>query len=334
MTGPAEPMTTRTSTLLASLVLNAGVSAEDLARVSGVSVDAICSPTFVSYDEGFRLWDAAETLTGDPAVGLRGGARATLDQLGVLMSVFVHAADVRDALDRLSRVLPLAIRPATVELREEAGGASFLYVSPSTKRHGVDAMLAAILAVLRQCTNRRLVPLRVSFQAPRPESLSVYEEFFGARPVWSQTASGLTLGHEDLALPMRGAEPGLAQLLERHASEILRPDQGAHTPFEDRLTAAVGACVADGDASVSAVAKRMGVSTRSLQRRLAESGTSFKATKAVVLCRRADELLSREELSLEIIAERIGFASRTSFERAYRRWTGRSPSARRRGRQE
>jgi AraC-like DNA-binding protein len=321
-------MTVRASTLLASIVLNTGASAEELARVSGISVDAILSPTFLPYEEGIRLWEAAELITGDPAVGLRGGSRVTLDQLGVVMTVFVHALNVRDALERLARLLPLVIRPATVELHDEPSGAAFRYGSPSQVRHGVDAMLSAVVSVLRQCTGRALVPTRVGFQAPPPPSAAPYEACFGVRPSWSQPISELAFAHEDLAAPMRGAEPELARLLEQHAQNMLGP---APRPFDDRLRAAIVACASERDPSIEAVAKKLGTSTRSLQRRLAEASTTFSAARDAALRERAEELLTRDDASIEVIAERLGFASRTSFERAFRRWTGRSPASVRRG---
>lgn len=325
-------MTVRASTVLASIILNAGVSVEELARASGVPRDAILSPTFVSYEDGLRLWDAAERLTGDPAVGLHAGARLATDQLSVLGSMFVHAADLRDALDRLARALPLVIRPARVELRERGDGSAFVYESPSTARQGVDAMLAAVVKVARDCTRRNIVPLEVALQSAVPTSAAPYEAYFGVRPTWTQPASAIVFGREDLAAPMRGADPALSALLERHAATILQADAPARSPFETRLRAAILACALEGDPSVGAAARRMGTSSRSLQRRLAEGGTSFSRVREAALHERAIELLERDELSIDAIASMLAFGSRTSFERAFRRWSGSSPAMARRAR--
>lgn len=323
-------MTVRASTVLASIILNAGVSVEELACASGIPEDTILNPTFLSYEDGLRLWDAAERLTGDPAVGLHAGSRLALDQLSVLVSMFVHAADLRDALDRLARVLPLVIRPANVALREDAAGGRFVYESPSTARHGVDAMLAALLKLARECTQRHIVPLGVALQSSPPPSATPYEAYFGVRPVWAQPASAILFRRDDLSAPMRGADPAMSALLAQHAPTILSADATSRSPFETRLRRAILLGVAAGDASVGAVARSMGTSSRSLQRRLAEEGTSFSAVREGTLHERAEELLGQEERSIDAVASELGFASRTSFERAFRRWSGSSPASRRR----
>lgn len=323
-------MTVRASTVLASILLNAGVSVEELARASGVSVHAIVGATFVSYDDGLRLWDAVAKLTGDPAVGLRAGARTTLDQFSVLGTMFVHSRDLRDALERLVRFLPLVIRPARVELRADERGEVFCYQSPSTARHGVDAMLASVVKLARECTEREIVPLTVSFQSDVPCDVAPYESYFGVRPTWRQPTSELLLGRDDLSAPMRGADAALTALLEQHASALF--DHGApdQSPFEARLQLAILACIADGDASIGTVARKLGTSVRSLQRRLSDDETSFSRAREKVLYERAMELLAREDLSIDTIATKLGFSSRTTFERAFRRWSGRSPARARR----
>lgn len=323
-------MTVRASTVLASILLNTGVSVEELARASGVSVHAIISATFVSYDDGLRLWEAVARLTGDPAVGLHAGARTTLDQFSVLGSMFVHARDLRDALERVVRFLPLVIRPARIELREDERGEVFCYQSPSTARHGVDAMLAAVVKLARECTEREIVPLTVAFQSDIPCDTAPYESYFGVRPTWRQPTSGLLFGRDDLSAPMRGADVALTALLEQHATALLEQGAPGQSPFEARLQVAILACIADGDASIGTVARRLGTSVRSLQRRLSDDATCFSEAREKALHERAVELLAREELSIDAIATKLGFSSRTTFERAFRRWSGRSPARARR----
>ncbi|MEQ8887036.1 MAG: helix-turn-helix domain-containing protein, partial [Sandaracinaceae bacterium] len=82
----------------------------------------------------------------------------------------------------------------------------------------------------------------------------------------------------------------------------------------------------EGDASVERVARRMGLSARTLQRQLTERGGSFSTERARLLRARAEVML-KGEASIEEIAERLGYQSRRAFERAFTRWTGRSPAA-------
>jgi AraC-like DNA-binding protein len=324
-------MTVRTSTLLVSMVLNSGVSAAELAKSSGISESTIRSPTFVSYDEGMKLWEAAERLTRDPLVGLRAGSRFCLDQLSVLGTLFGHASDLREGLDRVARLLPLIIQNVPIQFRTIDGGTSFEYRSPSTGRHGVDSMFAALVKVSRECTRHDVVPSAITFQSRAPDDIASYERFFGVRPSWGHEVSSLQFADADLALPMRGAEPAIAAILEERAPELLAGTTD-RAPFALRVENAIAAGLAEGDGSLGAVARRLGVSARSLQRRLRDADSSFNKARAAAIQRRAFELLStREDLGIEQIADMLGFANRRSFERAFRRWTGSSPAAARKG---
>src|SRR5690606_21310899 len=137
--------------------------------------------------------------------------------------------------------------------------------------------------------------------------------------------------HEDLSASMRGADPALSAILEQHAATILQADAPALSALETRLRAAILASVAEGDPSIGAAARRLCMSVRSLQRKLTDAGTSFSRVRDEALHERAAELLGRDELSIDAVASMLGFASRTSFERAFRRWSGRSPATIRRG---
>ncbi|MBX3274591.1 MAG: AraC family transcriptional regulator [Sandaracinaceae bacterium] len=319
----------RTSTRLAAMVLNVGVSVEELSRVSGVPAREILDPTLISYDDGLRLWDAAEVLTGDPFVGLSAGARVALEQLGALGAAFTHAADLREALSHLARLLPLVIEGASVALELDDDEGRFVYRSPSTARHGVDAMFAAIVSSARRATGRALRLREVWFQSPAPATSTPYVELFGVRPRWDEPTSRLAFAREDLDAPMRGADPGLARLLEAHAPALLGTEPGG-TELERRVARAMREAIEASDPSVDRVARALALSGRSLQRRLREAGTSFSEVRDAALRERAEALLADGALGIDAIAERLGFANRTTFERAYRRWSGRTPAAARR----
>lgn len=310
--------------MLVSLVLNSGVSAEELAHVSGVPLETITGGTLIPYDEGMRLWRAAEQLTGDAAVGLRSGSTYGVDQLGALGSAFGHAPSLRAALSALARLLPLVIRDAPMELSDEGSVGRFRYVSPGLERHGVDCMFAAVVKAARDCTRRPIALASVDLQAPAPRDPTPYRSFFGTLPRWGQGASVMTFHAADLDAAMRGAEPTLALLLEDRAAALL--DTGP-TPIALEVAAerAVYGALLEGALSIETVAASLGRSPRSLQRQLHDAGTSFAAIRDRVLLERARALLDDRSRSITQIAGDLGFATRAAFARAFRRWTGMSP---------
>ena len=319
-------MSARASTVLVSLVLNAGVSAEELARASGMPVAHLTTGTLLPYEDGMRLWHAAERLTGDPRVGLHAGAAFGVDQLSALGTVFAHAPSLNDALAGLARLLPIVIHGAPVEFDAAAG--ELRYVSPGLEPHGVDCMFAAIVRAARDCTRRKVALRGVELQAARPADPREHETFFGTRPVWGRPVSVMRFDRADLDAPMRGAEPAIATLLEDRAARLLDVPSGAVT-LERETEVALRTGVLRGETSLETIARAMGRSPRTLQRQLADEGTSFAAVRDRALRERAEALLEDPERSVESIALELGFATRAAFARAFRRWTGRAPRGKR-----
>ncbi|MEM7269159.1 MAG: AraC family transcriptional regulator ligand-binding domain-containing protein [Pseudomonadota bacterium] len=323
--------TARTTTALVSIVLNTGIEPARLADVAKVPVEWLRTPTQVAYEEGMRIWAAAEILSEDPAVGLHSGAGFGVDQLGSVSMPFVFADTLRAALKTLPRLLALVVQGVPISVDEDRDGSSFRYRSPGTFRHGVDAMFAAILAIARQTTRTEgLRPVHVHFQSARPPNIAPYVEFFGVEPVWEQVTSELRFGAGDLDRPLRGADPSAAILLEAAARETHRAAPAGDDHTLRAIDRALETLIPRGEVTVAAMAAELHISARTLQRRLQEAGTSFRERRDKVLQREATRLLARRELSLDEVAERLGFSTRPAFSRAYRRWTGRSPSEARR----
>ncbi len=316
-----------TSTALVSLVLAAGVSARELALAADIDQAWLEEPHLIPYAEGLRLWQAAETITGDPAVGLHAGAACTPDRVPMLGTLFGHSDCLRDALERLVRILPTVIRNVPVALESDEDGAAFEYTSPSTARHGVDAMFAGILAIARASAGHPIIPRAVCFQSPRPREPREYVRVFRRMPEWGKARSSLVFAREDLARPFRGAAPPLARVLERHMPHLLRTEQRVERGIEAAVCEAVDRCLDRGvSPTLSEVAAQIGRSGRTIQRELAGVGSTFRAARDRALRARARTLIVTTEEPIASVASRLGFASRTSFERAYRRWWGQTPA--------
>lgn len=322
-----------TSTALISLVLNVGVSVRELALAADIDPRVIETPTFVPYEVGIRLWQAAEALAGDPHVGLRAGMLCTVDRVPVLGTLFGHSDDLGDALARLERLLPSAVKHAPISFTRDADGGTFAYRSPSTARHGVDAMFAGILQIARDCAGHPITPRGVRFQSPRPSEPARYERFFGVRPRWNEPSSALRFDAADLTMPFRGAAPALARVLETSAPALIGPEEDERAGADSAVKEAVHRCIDRGAGpSIAEVAAELGKSPRTVQRTLAEAGSTFRDVRDEVRRARAEALVREGSHSTSSIAARLGFSSRTSFERAYRRWFGESPArARARG---
>ncbi len=254
-------------------------------------------------------------------VGLHAGSRFTIDQMGVVGPALAHSASLDAALDTLVRIMSAFVENAGIRRLDDDRGAAIEYRMPALRsRHGVDTIFAATLALVRHCTGARVVPLAVEHQMPRCAE-GEYAAFFGVAPRWQRPASQLWFARGDLARPFLGASPELAALLAEHAPRLLGPD-GHAASRDDEIERAFWAAHQRGGATLETTAEVLGVSARTLQRRLALASTSFADRRAELLHRRATQLLCESETPIDAIGERLGYASRAAFERAFVRWSG------------
>jgi len=191
---------------------------------------------------------------------------------------------------------------------------------------------AWLVGVARRNTGVAIVPRSVSFAHPSSAPSARYESVFGVAPAFGATVSLLELHARDLSLPQRTADELVARLVERHARALL-----SQIPSGDGLASRARAWIAErlarGEletASVAALSSAIGVSARSLQRRLAAEGTSYQALLDDVRHALSLEYLTQPELSVAEIAFALGFAEESAFHRAFFRWAGITPGEQRR----
>ncbi len=140
----------------------------------------------------------------------------------------------------------------------------------------------------------------------------------------------MTIGREDLDVPLVSADPQLAALLGRHA-EALEARLPERPSFEASVRRALAAVLADGDAGVDSVARRLHVSRRTLQRRLKEEGTTHQQVLDGLRRDLAPQYLADPAVGIHETALLLGFSDQSAFHHAFVRWTGVAPGAYRRG---
>ncbi|MBO6937659.1 MAG: AraC family transcriptional regulator ligand-binding domain-containing protein [Deltaproteobacteria bacterium] len=315
----------RASPLVLRVAPLVGVPVEELARAAEVDPTV----TALSYDEGVRLWQALERLTGDAFVGLTAGERTQKDSLGMFGLAFATARDLADGLRVVERILPILLREGDISMERDESGAGLVYKMPKLGiRHGVDHMFTTLLTLARSCVGGPLVPSFVSFQMSAPERGERYREVFGVTPTFDAKRCVCWFAAADLSRPLTGADPATCEVLLAHADALLA------SPPNDLITkveAALLRSLDQGLGTLEDTAERMGTTPRTLQRDLEAAGTRFSTVKESLLQTEASRALRDSEESIDALASRLGYATRRSFERAFHRWTGQTPAAFRRG---
>jgi AraC-like DNA-binding protein len=282
----------------------------------------------VTEDSYFQLWEAIAQRTHSPALPIEYARTMDLAKYGVLGHVCRTAPTVRESLAKL--VTHIGHWVENVELR---------VISPQPKlvefhfhrvgsrgnvglRMSNEAALAQILQAMRLSTGRKITPVRIDFRHIPSEALGAYEEFFGCPIQWKSVSDTIWLHADDLEATNIGADASLSDFFDDYVRERFADESS----LEEKVMSAISARVVDGMPSLQQVSEALGYNERTLQRRLSRINLSYGQLLDRVRHQLASDLL-RSRRSIGDIAQTLGFSSATGFGRAFRRWTGQTPSA-------
>jgi AraC-like DNA-binding protein len=325
-----------TATLRVSSILVCALI--DAARQCGVSPDTLLSPAGqaaltpdrdVCLEEFQALFARAITLTGRPALGLLAGTNAREHSFEVLGHLVSHARTMRHAIALCGQYHPLAIDGGSLTLTERAGRARLECEFPR-----YDALLDRGLAEFGISGMYRMllvyggVPadvFAVSFTHTRPAYCDAYTAVFGGTERFGQQFTGLDFDARVLDLPHLHASPELHEFLrmqaERKLGELSRPQTIA-----ERLRAILRSTSKPCAFTMPDAARRLGMSVRSLRRRLDEEGASFRDLLDAARRDAAYWMLRDPDVTIQAASFQLGFASPSVFHRAFKRWTGMTPA--------
>lgn len=266
--------------------------------------------------------------TGAPAFGLLVAARFTLDQMGLLARLMRNSETVGDAMSSLVRHLHVNDRGAVPYLTDLGHGHAalgyvlFRHDTPGAA-HVYDLALGIGCAILRALCGPAWRPVRVSLAHQRPRDPRPWRRHFGAPVEFDAPHSEIVFPARWLAHRIADADAANARAAEQ-AALALEADGGRVAPRVRRI---VHGLALTGEASAVRVAGLLGLHERALRRRLRDEGTNLHTLVATARVEIARQLLQETRLPIAEVAATLHYADATSFARAFRRATGRSPSA-------
>lgn len=277
----------------------------------------------------FALWESAMHRLRSDGLPIAVAQTFTLEDYPVLGFVVMTAATTRDALARVVRFHSI-VSPAARWTVEESGEVVRLRwhrEGPRTLGHRVanESALAEFVHATRQAVGARVTPIATSFRHAAPADHCAHRAHFGSEIRWEAKVDELVFLRSMLDAVPRMANPALSAHFDRQAERLM-----AKVNESDEVSLRVRHAVEDslpsGEPVSSLVAKQLAMSERTLRRTLAMEGTSFREIVESVRKDRATLLLEDRRSSLAEIAVSLGFSELSAFSRAFKRWTGRSPS--------
>lgn len=305
-----------------------GVDTAALLRDAGIARAALDDPARrFSIDEVSLLWERAVARSGKPTLGLNRELAAAYGKLGVVGYAMMACPTLLAALERMRCYLKVISSAATFELREAPEGCWFEFGHAGGERpvprQRSEFGVLTMLCFCSWITGRELSAVAVEFTDPHPGDASVHEQVFGCPVRFSQVANRALLRHADLALPLSARDAGLAALQGRLVEDELERLEAA--PTSQRVLRLLASRLPGAEPRRDEVAAALGMSERTLQRRLQAEGSSFQQLLDDTRRELAQHYLRKPRTSLQRVAELLGFEDQSNLFRACKRWFGESP---------
>lgn len=326
---------TVTTTYLQGVI--AFATSRDLARSALLRRAGIVESDLASPDARhpitalIALLRAGAELAGDPAFALHFGRYVPCDQVSLAAPLGSAARTVTEALQLVNRYAPLS-----TDFPALAGGDRFAF---SHDRHGLwlrdcrprdawpeitEFVFSRMVQGIRRIQQSDVVrALHVTHAAPA--HAAAYDAIFGVPVHFGSTRNAILLDPAYLHTPLVPPPAHLTRILTAHADAALAA-LAQQRSCRGRLEAALRQVLHTGDVGIEAMARRLAMSRQTLYRRLKAEGTTFEQVLESVRCAVAREALASGAASVRSVAAQVGFADAAGFSRAFKRWTGRSPS--------
>jgi AraC-like DNA-binding protein len=283
-----------------------GIVADSLFEQAGLNEgDGLACDALALSDKLSHLWELLVDHARDPQIGLKVSTPHRLGWLGVMGHIMLVSPTVQSTIERchghtrVGIVLPGLQRAVPIQR--------------------YDFVWCVLLRTLRRASGRDdAVPVVVEYAFPEPANAAFYEQTFGCPVHFGRRHNVMEFSDSDLVdalTPAAQASPVLERL--------------AHTAppsFTARVQEILAAMLPKGPPHRDAVAARLMMSERTLQRRLAEEGTSFTSLVDDTRRELARQSLEAGDLSLKMLSFQLGFSEPSAFYRACKRWFGMTPS--------
>lgn len=324
---PITHLATATN-IIWKLIKDYGHDPDPLFRKERIDPDLIKQPEArILFIKVVNLWKKAAEMIEDPCFALRAAEYWHPSYMNALGFAWLASNTLREALDRLALYLRIVTEGAEIVIEDNPEG---LIVELKYKLGSkqpptwADAASAILMTMCRINYGTELNPIIVHFVHDAPSCSEKYEAYFNSKVGFGSTKNSITFSHEDVDLPLPSSNPYLAGVNDQIVINYIGKLD------EENIVNSVKAKIIDmlpsGKVTDEKVSNMLYMSVRTFQRKLREKGTTFRALLNETRKDLAKQYLNDPSIRLEEIAFLLGFSEYSVFSKAFKRWTGYSPS--------
>jgi AraC-like DNA-binding protein len=278
-----------------------------------------------------QLLELASNALNDAALGFHLATEANPREAGLLFYVASAATTVSEALALFERYFRIVNEAVHLKLKRMPNKAvlqvSFVGLSRHRVQQNAEFGIAVILRALREAVGGNIRPTKVSFVGARASSIKEFERFYGCPVEFGATFDCLEFSVETLTLRLVTEDQNLLEALKPICDAASRERGTRKGTLRAHVENEMQKALPHGKMTKPSIAKAFGMSAQTLSRRLADEGVTYAEVVDDLRRSLALQYLKDPRVSLSQIAWLLGYERATSFNHAFRRWTGRSPSA-------
>ena len=310
-------------------LVSAGGNAESLLSKAGLTLEEMRNPSIrLKVRDQIKFLNLVAQALKDEFLGFHLAQHVEMRELGLLYYVLSSSANLKEALERAARYSTIVNEGIVQEFKvgkHHEMSVRYAGVSRHIDRHQIEFWMVGLVRICRTLSGRRIVPTSVKFIHVRKCNHARFARYFGDDVEFGATADEMKFAADLEQIPIIEADPYLNKLLVKYFEEALADRTGQTCSFQTEVENAIVPLLPHGKAAVGEIARRLGVSRRTLARRLSSEGLSFSKMLEDLKLHLAKRYLADGNLSISQIAWLLGYKEIGAFSRAFKRWTGASP---------
>jgi AraC-like DNA-binding protein len=316
--------------LACSRLREAGKNVAAILSRAELDVEDIDDPARrLGVDVQIKFLEFAAQELQDDLFGFHLARSFDLREIGLVYYVLASSENLADALrngERYSRINNEGVR-LHFSLDQTADiGLDYLDVDRGSDRQHLEFWLVTLVRICRQITDSRLAPQSLKIRHIRADPPAEFKSFFGTNAEFDADVDEISFPKRFASVPVLRRDAYLNRLLRRYAEQALARRQSSPTTFRSKVEEKASQLLPHGQATISHVARQLGVSSRTLSRKLGGEGATFEVILDELRMALAKRYLSDPELPISEIAWLLGYREVGSLTHAFKRWTGMPPS--------